>query len=95
LLPDIKAKIPWGTVLPRSTRLRKRLLDLLPGSAYVVSRCAFDGRAVFAERMGRTRAGAWRRAVEANAAGRVCYLAWTAQQFDEERYVWPQLLPDK
>jgi hypothetical protein len=94
-LPDLTVHIPWGTVLPRSTRLTKRLFSLLPRKTYVVSRSASNGRSVFAERLGQTRDDAWRRAVAANAVGRVFYLAWTAKQYNEERHVWPQLLPVK
>ena len=91
-LPDTKVGIPWGTLMPRPLRLTKRLILSLPRGTYVVSRRAFEGRAAFAEKLGKTREGAWRRAVDVRAAGRVCFLAWSAPQFDEERLLWGSVL---
>lgn len=91
-MPDLEAALPWGTVLLRSPRLTKRLIFLLPSGAYIVSRCATNGRAKFAEQMGDYRDDAWRRAVEAMAAGRSCHLAWSVPQFEEERCLWPNVV---
>ena len=87
-LPNLSESIPWGTLMPKPLRLTKRLVLILPLGSYVVSRRAVNGRAVFAERLGKTRERAWRRAVEVRAAGRSCYLAWSPPQFDEERLLW-------
>lgn len=78
------AEVAWGTVL-RSPRLTLRLLRALPSGAYLVSHRQFNNRSVLAVRLNKNREAVWRRAVAARAAGRVCYVAWTKAQHDEQR----------
>ena len=87
-LPDNSAEIPWGTVWLRSQRLSKRLTIQLPNGAYLVSRVATNGRSVFAVRIGKHREALWRQAVEAKAVGKLCYISWSAPQFDEQKDLW-------
>ena len=64
-------------------RLTKKLLFSLPKGAFVVSTCFRSPQSIFAEQIGpdETRSEAWRRAVEAGAAGRLCQVVWTESDF--------------
>ena len=76
-LPNLRTEIPFGTILTHPPRLSERLIELLPRRAYVVSRRSVDGQAILAEKLGKIRDVAWRRAVNSGVAGRTCYLAWS------------------
>lgn len=66
-------------------KLTRKSLLTWPEGAYVVSNIYPNGRSAFAERLGddESRADAWRQAVAAGAAGRLCELLWTEQAFQE------------
>ena len=83
-LPNVHAgKIPWGTVIRQ--KLTKRLLNLFPEGAYLVSNsyCS-GGEEIFAERLGgaETREAVWRRAQVTGASNRLCRLLWTEVDFN-------------
>lgn len=75
-------KIPWGSVLRE--RLSRKLLMKLPAGAFVVSNGyrPFGGR-LFAEPVGtpESRDAQWARIRTAGAAGRLCYVIWSAAHF--------------
>jgi len=85
--------IPWGTVL-REPRLTRLLFFTLPPGAFVVSRRLRHGRSVFAVRVDENRETTWRRAVSLRAVGQTCYVAWSLEQFTEQRLMWLQVLED-
>jgi hypothetical protein len=96
LLRD-RDKLPSSNVEQRHALIRekltKSLLLSLPSGAFIVSNCFRPPQSVFSEQLGRpeTRIGAWQRAVEARADGRLCQVVWTQSDFIKASFVpWHQ-----
>jgi hypothetical protein len=68
--------------------LTKKLLFSLPEGSFVVSEWFSPPRSIFAEKLGpsETREEAWRRAVQADAAGRQCQILLTELGFSRAKY---------
>ena len=84
-LPDIAGEsIRWGTFL--EPVLSKALIFALPTGAYIVGNY-LKYRPPFAAKLGpkERREPVWRRALESNAPHRRCSIAWSAEQFAEQK----------
>ncbi len=73
--------------------LTKKLLFSLPEGGFIVSEWFSSRRSAFAEKLGpsETRGRAWRRAVQAKAAGRQCQIVSTESEFSRAKHHAPTL----
>ena len=98
----VEQEAPSGFTLPlqycgpgaiRIEKLTKKLFFQLPTGAYVVSSLYPNGRSAFAEQMGApaTRPDAWKRAVAAGAAQRLCQILDKGDDFSKTAFPRPGL----
>ena len=89
-----KLQFAEGLCTQPAKTLTKKLLFSLPEGSFVVSEWFSSRRSIFAEKLGPsgTREEAWRRAVQANAAGRQCQIVSTELEFGKAKIHWPTLV---
>lgn len=89
-----KLQFTHGLCTQPPKTLTKKLLFSLPEGSFVVSEWFSHHRSIFAEKLGpsETREEAWRRAVQANAAGRQCQIVSTESEFSRAKYHGPTLV---
>jgi hypothetical protein len=78
-------QIKWGSLIHE--KLTLKLLDRLPQGAFVVSNLFNGTHSIFAEQVlsRRNRRSVWLRAKQAHAAGRLCNVLWSREDFDRYR----------
>jgi hypothetical protein len=101
---QVEQELPAGRELPyaysgpasiRREKLTKKLIFQLPPGVFIASNTYPNGRSAFAEKLeaSDTRPAAWKRAVSAGAAHRLCQVLWTQEEFSKSAFPSPGLAP--